>query len=262
MSVNCLSGITLGYNGTLGTWNFAGVEGFNMFLTSYDYLGYHGGANVVFPGGLEVSNGQNSYGQERMIDSGAAADTRPTAIRGNVRFNNNPNSGGAMAWAETVIATSSLGANVVAGTTTSVAVSPCPSPAPAVGDLVTDEVPVNGVLYTNVLLGTFASCSAGTLTFQAAASNNGSNGDEIFFLEARAAAPISNDAGGYTWPVGRPADVASLLASLPCDGSHIGTGVVSNGQAAGTAGYNAAVTSTTGSATRLVFCDGTSWTYH
>jgi hypothetical protein len=57
-------------------------------------------------------------------------------------------------------------------------------------------------------------------------------------------------------------DVATLNANSPCNGNHVGLGTVNNGQTAAAAGYNAPVGSTTGSTVRLVFCDGTSWTYH
>ena len=255
-SINCGAGTTFSYNGALGTWYFSGQEGSNMFLTDYGYIGYQSGANIVFPAGIEVGYQQGYFGQERLIDSGPAADTRQVAIRGNVRFNNNPHPGDNMAWSETTVATSVLSADVVAGTTTSVAVSTCP--AVTVGDLITDEVPINGIGYTNVLLGTFASCATGTLHFQAAASNNGSNGDVISFLEARPAGLIAKDAQGIV-----AASAQVFVTQLPtCTPAIVGSAIVTDGPPVSSAGYGAAVTTGSDVHTRPVFCDGTSWTYH
>jgi hypothetical protein len=73
-------------------------------------------------------------------------------------------------------------------------------------------------------------------------------------------AQIAHDAAGTSWPVGTLTYIANLA---PCagDGS-IGLGVVADGQTAVAAGYNAAIGAGGGSTRRLVFCDGTSWTYH
>lgn len=72
------------------------------------------------------------------------------------------------------------------------------------------------------------------------------------------AAQIANDAAGTSWPVATPVVISSLAA---CSATTVGFGVVINGVAVGTGGYGTAV-SATGAATRPVFCDGTSWTYH
>ena len=103
-----------------------------------------------------------------------------------------------------------------------------------------------------------ASCTGGVLTLQAASTNDAVNGATLQFLEYRPVAHIANDAAGTSWPVATVTDIADLVA---CDGSAVGFGVVNNGVAVGTGGYGTAV-SATGSSTRPVFCDGTSWTYH
>jgi hypothetical protein len=97
------------------------------------------------------------------------------------------------------------------------------------------------------------------LTLQAAALVDAPGGYNLQFMQTRPAAHIANDAGGTSWPV---STVANIVDLAPCTSSSIGLGVAYNGQTAAAAGYNAPVGTTTGSTTRLVFCDGTSWTYH
>ena len=71
---------------------------------------------------------------------------------------------------------------------------------------------------------------------------------------------VANDVVGTSWPVGTLTYIANLA---PCAGdASIGLGVVADGQTAGAAGYNTAIGAGGGGTRRLVFCDGTSWTYH
>jgi hypothetical protein len=72
----------------------------------------------------------------------------------------------------------------------------------------------------------------------------------------RAAALIAQDPAGTTYQVG----AATTIANLPaCTSSNVGDATISNGIASPT--YMQAV-SATGTSTRKINCDGTSWAYH
>lgn len=83
--------------------------------------------------------------------------------------------------------TTTLAGNVTSGVTTSVSIAACPSTAPDVATWILDTT-------SSVRLGTFASCTSGTLTFQNTATGNGTNGDAITFLEGGAQADSSASA--------------------------------------------------------------------
>ena len=136
----------------------------------------------------------------------------------------------------------------------------CPSPTPAVGVPVTvADYPTFGA---HTLLGSFASCAASVVQLQAPSINNVTiTNNNIRFLDVRQAGRIANDVNGTSW---RPANATTIAGGglVACGSTTVGLGVVTDGQTAGAAGYNAAIGAGGGSTTRLVFCDGTSWTYH
>ena len=216
--------------------------------------------------GIQIGDYNSDYnGDERLLDGGPAPPSEVWHLQGDARVNSKPVSGGNMAWANVPIAITTLNANVVAGTTTSFAVSACPPATVVAGTPVIDQTGFyDGISHVSLDLGRFASCSGGTLTLQAAATNLGANGDTLQFMQWRAASPISNDPYGVVYHIGYTGGmgVVALMTSYPCDGNNIGSSIVNDGLSYVSAGYGVALTTGGGPATRPVFCDGTSWTYH
>ena len=194
------------------------------------YTGYAGNGlgNLLFPFGVILGGDGNNpvAAQARLFGT---ANTKPAAnwhALGDTEINTLAPPGGQAAWYLASSASNSpqLSAAVVKGTTTSVAVSACPTPTPPAGTLVADNSqasPVN--------LGTFLSCTTGpnTLNFQAAALNNGSSGDFLKFLQWYGAGPISND-------VANPDYTATTIRSGSASNKDVGGRIT---LAAGTATY-------------------------
>ena len=252
-----------------GMWAFryAGAGGgLPMELTEGavgGYAGYQAGdlALMNFAQGFllgDVETGGSAPGPERLVDGGISVPAAVFHQLGDIHFNQQSVQNTNLAWVNTFVGIQHLEADVVQGTTTSVVLDSCPTPVPPVG------TPILDYSHPNIpaLLGTMASCLSGTLTFQAAASNNGTSGDEIVFLQWRPAGPVANDAAGTSWTLGNYMTLTPVaLASLPTTCTAGTFAVVSDGVASPT--YNAAVGSTTGAATDPVFCtSGNVWTYH
>ena len=244
------------WGGNINTWAWSSEELVAPLLEIIDntYTGYKLYPTIGLPTGAEISNVQEGVGNERMLDMGSAVPAATNRMRGDIRLNSRPTPGGNMAWTDVPSFSTTLTAPLaVSATTASVAACP-PATVPA-------GVPIDDIAtIPSKLLGTFTSCTGTTLTLSAA-SAAGASGDTIQFMEWRQAARIANDQYGLSWPAANPIDVGNLLASAPCNANNVGFGVVTNGVAVGTGGYGTAV-SATGSSTRPVFCDGTSWTYH
>ena len=245
-------------NGYLNSWVIAGVH-----YPLGNYLGYNTGV-PVFQGGLQVgtNDGQDFFGQERMIDRQRCAEG---GLPGDVHLNNQTSSTGVMAWINTSLFNNYLNADLAVGAT-SVAVYNCPPASTPVGtpvvDTQSDPTTNNHVAVVAHVLGTYASCTGSVLTLQAGAVSAGTHDDTIQYAQWRPAAPIANDAGGASWTLGNYLALTPVaLASLPT-GCTPGTfAAINNGVASPV--YNAAVGSTTGAATNPVFCNGSSvWTYH
>jgi hypothetical protein len=215
----------------------------------------------VFSNGLQLANNSDYIGEERTLDGGYSVPGGSDHLQGDARLNARPISGGNLAWTNTPSFTTTLAGAVTGGTTTSVTVAACPSPALPAGTPVVDVpgISVGGVTSVSQPLGTLASCTSTTLTLQAAAIGGGASGDTIQFLQWRPAGLIAKDTTGIIYPTG----AFSLVSNLPgCDGNNVGFATVNDGLAYGTAGYGVTVTTGGGALARPVFCDGTSWTYH
>ena len=212
----------ISFDGYTHAWTIAGV-----LYPLGDYLGYNTGA-PVFRGGLQVgtNDGQDYFGQERLIDSGNVAPSG--GLPGDVHLNNQTSSTRIMAWVNTSLFKIFLNADLAVGAT-SVAVYNCPPASTPVGtpvvDTASDPTTNNHVAVTAHVLGTYASCAGSVLTFQAGgATSAGTHDDTIQYSQWRPAAPVANDAGGTSWPVA----VAVFASSLaPC--GPVGFGVVNNG---------------------------------
>ena len=248
----------LGWNTGSMAWelNHAVSQPIIWFVAFNDgYTGYAPyGASVLFPYGLLLGTADdngNPPANARYLTTGPGTPQGAFHLPGDIHFNTIPYTGHAQL-IYSPAGSAALNAPVVAGVTASVSVTACPSPALPAGIEIVDvnEGPP-------AVLGTMASCTAGTLTFQGTATGSGPGGDPIWFMQWYPAAPVANDTGGNSWPVATPTTIASLP---PC--GRVGLGVVTDGQTAGAAAYNAAIGSGGGGTTRLVFCDGTSWTYH
>jgi hypothetical protein len=255
-------GLGIGYNGYYGGW---GINA--MLMPDDNYRGYNGGdlRLPIFANGLQLGNGSDYIGQERVLDGGSGPPATAWHLQGDIRLNQRSAPGGNLAWTNTQVASTTLSANVVGGTTTSVAVAACPNPALAAGTPVIDATgtgAVAGLIDLSLPLGTLASCTSTTLTLQAAATNSGASGHTIQFLEWRPAAPIADDTAGKSWTLGNYMTLTPVaLASLPATCTAGTFAVINNGVASPT--YNAAVGSTTGAATDPVFCtNGNVWKYH
>ena len=155
-------------------------------------------------------------------------------LRGDFGVNIGTSPGGTAGWSDAYTGVSTtLSGNVTGGSTTSIGVALCPSPAFAANAawvVDTSQTP-------NVGLGTVTSCtpagSAGTLTFSSAAINNGVSGETIQFMQALPAAPIAKDPAGTNWALGSFLSLTPVaIASLPaCPGSSGMFAVVNNGAA-------------------------------
>jgi hypothetical protein len=253
----------LGWEPTISafSWALAGEGDVSMRQFSDNYLGYFPAFNtagVSFPQGLEIGNSGDYVGQERLLDHGSAPSGLPRLF-GDVRLNTRPDLNKNLGWMNTQAFATTLAAAVTAGTTTSVAVAACPSPALPAGTNIAAISNINAPpILLDQVLGTLASCVGTTLTLNAASTYNSASGTPIQFLQWRPVAPVANDPAGTSFPVAAVTDISDLVA---CRATTVGFGVVNNGVAVGTAGYGTAV-SAAGSSTRPVFCDGTSWTYH
>jgi hypothetical protein len=262
MSFGCGGSIPASYdfnmtfNPGLSAWTIN-----NLWMPTPSYLGYNSGADLMLVHGIMLGSAdQWSLGHERIIDidpSSYDADGDHAHLEGDVRFNRKPVPGGNMQWAYVSAFTTTLSANVIAGTTTSVAVAACPNPALPAG------TPIDSTNFDDRRhVGDLASCTGTTLTFQAPALVSGASGQTLQFMQNRPAAPIANDAGGKSWTLGNYMTLTPVaLASLPATCTAGTFAVINNGVASPT--YNAAVGSTTGAATDPVFCtNGNVWKYH
>lgn len=263
---HCSTTSTWGYvlNGTTNAWDFFlwADSPAVMSLTagpawSQSYTGYvDANPHINFGEGFLMCDYGGSVGCERLFDAGSSAMT--TGEQGNERFNLGATGGGTASWVLTPTFTTTLAGNVTQGVTTSVSVAACPSPSLPAGTQIVDTTSAANATQ----IGTLSTCSSTTLTFQAAASYAGTSGNTIKFLQARPAAPIANDTGGTSWTLGNNMALTPVaIGSLPsCVSGEAGTlAVVNNGIASPT--YRQAV-SATSTATQLVFCDGSGWTYH
>ena len=138
----------------------------------------------------DVETGGGFPGPERLVDGGSSVPVGTFHQVGDIHFNQNVDPvdhvNQFLAWTNSYAAYTTLGAAVTSGTTTSVPVAACPSPALPAGTPILDNVS-----YPNIdkLLGTLASCTSTTLTFQAVAANNASSGDQILFMQWLPAGP-------------------------------------------------------------------------
>jgi hypothetical protein len=251
-----------------GFWNwiYYGGAGQPMWMTEGtlgNYTGYtvSNHAMMAFYYGLllnDAETGASSPGPERLVDAGPSVPTGAFHQLGDIHFNQRVDLSHNMAWVNTFVGNQNLAANVTQGTTTSVAVDGCPSPVPPAGTVIVDTAHPN----IPQLVGTLSSCTSTTLTFQAAAANNGTSGDQILFLQWKPAGPVANDPAGTSWTLGNYMTLTPVaLASLPATCTAGTFAVINNGVASPT--YNAAVGVTTGAATDPVFCtNGNIWTYH
>ena len=244
-------------NGYLNSWDALGVH-----YPLGNYLGYNSGV-PVFQGGLQVGSSQNYTGQERVIDSGSSAPSG--GLPGDIHLNNQQSVGSNLAWVNTSLFNNYLNADLAVGAT-SVAVYNCPPATVTAGTPVIDTVspPSNHIAVVAHVLGTFASCSGGVLHFQSGATSAGTHDDTIQYTQWRQAGRIANDPYGYSFIPSGVIDVATLLANVPCSVYPYGLSIVYNGDTVAHAGYNAPMVDVggAGATPRLVFCDGTSWTYH
>jgi hypothetical protein len=196
---------------------------------------------------------------ERSLDSGFSVPPEPWRLRGDVRINQRPVSGGNLAWSNVQVGISTLNATVTAGVTTSFAVTTCPAlPVGGVSVIAQNNFTRPGAFFLDQALGIVTTCVGTTLTLTAPALVSSGAGANLEFLQWRQAAHTANDTAGTSWPIATVTDIADLVI---CNANTVGFGVVDNGVSVGTGGYGAAV-SATGSTVRPVFCDGTSWTYH
>ena len=225
-----------------------------MWLTegySGNYAGYQAGndAFVNFPQGFLLNDNALSgsgVGTERLVDAGVSVPTGTFHQIGDIHFNQDVTTKPHpfMAWIDTYAYFSNISAAVIAGTTTSVPIAGCPSPALPAGTPIID----NTITPVAKFIGSLASCISGTLTFQAPAANNANSGDELVFMQWRAAAPVANDDAGTQWTLGNYMTLTPVaLASLPATCNPGTFAVISDGVASPT--YNAAVGATTGAAT-------------
>ena len=269
MSKGCgspLIGFSLTFQGQTNTWDWGNPRGIGLRMAGLDYTGYlgEGETRAIFPGGFLISSPFGVVGSERQVDMGPAADNAAYHLQGDLRLNSLPTPGGNLAWTEASDFTTTLSAPVTSGTTTSVAVAACPSPALPAGAVVSDQTGRTSAissLHVSQNLGTLASCVGTTLTLQAASLVNGVSGDTIQFLQMRPAAPIANDPAGTSWSLGNNVHLAPVaFASLPSPCA-IGTfAVVSDGADSPT--YNAAAASEGGSYDPVFCSNGSVWKYH
>ena len=144
----------------------------------------------------DAEAGGGGIGSERLVDEGTAVPGGTFHKPGDIHFNQIPAYTGHnnLAWINSWRSGTTTGAAITSGATTSVPVSPCPNPVPPTGTPVLD--------YSNPtlppLIGTLASCTSSTLTFQTAAVANVANGATIIFAEWLPAGVIADDPAGTT----------------------------------------------------------------
>ena len=251
-------------------WTYYGGAGQPMWMTEGtlgNYTGYtvSNHATMAFTTGFLLNDAESGSGPgpERLVDEGTSVPTGTFHKPGDIHFNQNAYYTGNLAWTNGYVDYGNvlLGAAVVSGTTTNVVVNVCPTPTPPVGTPFVDYTSGVGTGLPK-FLGTFASCAASILYFQAAAANDAANGDALGFMQWLAAGPVANDTAGTQWTLGNYMTLKPVaLASLPATCSPGTFAAINNGVASPT--YNAAVGATTGAATDPVFCtNGNVWTYH
>ena len=265
---NCATFNTIGAIGVASggyfSWLWTGLGEYERpFGSGYEGYTLSDNGGVEFPQGLTLSdvNDQNQdyIGMERLLDASTQAPTAIWHLRGDVSLTHLSSPGGTLGWANTLSFSTTLGGAVTGGTTTSVTVAACPSPALPAGTPIVafQNVTVGSSIRLDQPLGKLSSCTSTTLTFQAAAAVSALNGTTIEFLQWKPAAPIAADTGGIIWPLGVPTAIASLPA---CGATTIGYAVVNNGTAYATGTYGSTV-SATGALTRPIFCNGSNWVY-
>ena len=267
----CTSVWALDWNTGINAWTWGINTGGGPAMEFTGDGGYKGytveGSQMLFPPGIQLGNGaQDATGKYRMLDGGIGTPYLTPRLWGDTRLQQNPVPGGYAEWTNTEVATTTLTAAVAAGDTV-VHVSSCP---PAIRTptytwiIAQSNITVPAGVNLDQGLNYMTSCSSTTLTLAGGSAKAVANGATLQFLQWMPAGHVANDQWGYSYPVGTMTDIATLIANSPClADANIGLAVVSNGQTAAAAGYNAAVSSgSTGSTRRLVFCDGTGWTYH
>ena len=233
-------------------------------MTGFDYLGYGTYSWLsppqvpVAPAGMLLGPG-TTLGSERLANYSATSPTGSFHLRGDVSLNQAPSPGGAMAWADTAVFSTTLTAAFTTTTgSNTISVAACPANAPTGTVYLTDTA-----FSPPMPFGTFVSCSAPTLTFTAMAANIASlaANDGINFLQWRPGGLLSEDAAGNTYMLGQPVAQASLpgCTTVVPAGVH---GTVTNGIAAPT--YLEPVSGAgVGTSHRGVLCDDSgSWLYH
>jgi hypothetical protein len=190
-----------GWDTTLNAWELTGPAGIVQTYTSPN-TNFTGVTNALqsstgAPAGLyldSAEDGTNWPGSQRMLEYGQESGGAGFATWhqwGDIRFNSQPALGGSSGVIDTPLFQTTLTAAVTKAVTTSVTITACPTITPPVGTPITDNL----FGHTPVLLGTFASCTTGTLTFQAAASNSSfGTTDPIRFLQFIPFGPVSNSA--------------------------------------------------------------------
>jgi len=186
----------LGWNSTTNSWdvNSHATNGVVRYFDNGSYSGYTGyaanGSGIDFPNGILLYQGESPGSSpefSRMLEFNQVNSPASWHLWGDIRFTSIPSVGGTVGTQDVVSFVTTLGANVVKGTTTSVAVAACPSTALPAGISIIDTS-----VTPYVTLGTLSTCTSTTLTFQAVASNNGTSGDTIRFLQWYPFGPISN----------------------------------------------------------------------
>jgi hypothetical protein len=107
---------------------------------------------------------------------GTAVPNLTKHLLGDTQINTAAVPGSNAMWIDAPMFSTTLGGAVTKGTTTSVTVGACPSPALVGTVQIIDTTPS-----LDLPLGQMTSCTSTTLTFTAAALNNGTNGDAISF---------------------------------------------------------------------------------
>ena len=247
---------SISWNGFVGAWS----AGAGTYWPSGGYGGYSGqgpGYTPVFPNGVIIGGEYTDIVQARQLLFSDQLPSLDWHLQGDTAIYTWPFPGTPLIYTNASAFSPYLTAAVAVGAT-AVSVASCPNPALPAGTVI---AVAQDVSYEQVKLGDLASCSGTTLTLQApGAAVSATNGERLFFLRWYPSAPIANDVGGTSY---RPSNVTNIASLMPCtSAAAIGLGVVTDGQTAGAAGYNAAIGAGGGGTTRLVFCDGASWTYH
>jgi hypothetical protein len=256
------------WNTALGAWDFQVGVGSptpltRQFAKNLGFTGYSTGPfgiGVEFPQGIKLWNPENasfSAISGRDLTMGSTPGTQTWEAWGAARLNTQTVPGGNAGWTNAATFQTTLGANVIAGTTLNVAVAACPAVALPAGTLI-GETPT--FTLPPFLIGTLATCPPGTttLTLQAAAVHAATSGDPIQFTQPFPDDLVARDPNGVVY-----GQAAVAIAALPgCAAGMTGAAWINNGLAAPT--YRQAV-STTGPATEPVYCvyNGTAygWAY-